>query len=267
MYTVCGQKKFKWYTFRETFLKGKYVAGVILKYLDHWYEQPLGIAFAKKQQHEINTLLNGLRGQRLLQLGINPGVDFQSASSIPYCISLAPDIDLKQSDPFVVGSSHALPFLPDSIDVVLMNQILESESDLQLVLQEAWRVLVAEGRVIIMGFNSISPWGLTQLLKRKHDQIPWQGHFYSPFKVRQVLLNLNFSVLTSKTFFFRPPIQNAYLLDHLEFLEKWGRFLWPAFGAGYILVAQKKVFGTTPLRSRWEFSELVIDRAMQTCVK
>lgn len=243
------------------------MVGVILKYLDHWYEQPLGIAFAKKQQDEITTLLSGLRGQRLLQLGINPGVDFQSASPIPYCISLAPDTELKQSEPFVVGSYHALPFLPDSIDVILMNQILESESDLRLVLEEAWRVLVAEGQIIIMGFNSLSLWGLVQLLKTRHNQIPWQGHFHSPFKVKQVLLNLNFSVLTSETFFFRPPVQNAYLLEHLAFLENWGKLLWPAFGAGYILVAQKKVLGTTPLRSRWQFSELVIDRAMQTCVK
>jgi SAM-dependent methyltransferase len=243
------------------------VGGIILKYLDRWYEQPLGAAFAKTQRAEIEALLPTLKGQRLLQLGINPGVSFESVSSIPYYISLAPDIGLKQSDLFVAGSYHALPFLPDSIDVVLMNQVLEFESDLQLVLEEIWRILVGEGQIIIMGFHSLSLWGLIWLFKKKQAQTPWRGHFHSLFEVRQALLKLNFSVLTSKTFFFRPPIQNHYLLTHLEFLEKCGSLIWPIFGAGYLLVAQKKVLKTPPLRSRWQFSELVTDRAMKPAAR
>jgi len=239
------------------------VVDIILDSLDHWYKQPLGTFFAKKQQHEIESILPRLKGQRLLHLGINPGIDFQSISPIPYCISLASDIPSKQSEPFIVGSYDALPFLQDSIDIIVMNQVLEFENNLQSVLQEIWRVLIAEGQVIITGLNLISLWGLTQCFKRRKKQIPWQGHFYALFKIKQALLNLNFTVLTSKTFFFSPPFQNIYLLNHFEFLEKWGEFMWPALGGGYILVAQKKVFGTTPLRSRWEFSELITDRIMK----
>ncbi len=243
------------------------MGGIILKYLDRWYEQPLGAAFAKTQRAEIEAILPKLRGQRLLQLGVNPGIDFASVSPIPYCISLAPDIGLKQSAPFVAGSYHALPFLPDSIDLVLMNQVLEFESDLQIVLEEIGRILVGEGYVVVIGFHSLSLWGVAQLFKRKMTQAPWCGHFHSLFEVKQALSNLNFSIVTSKTFFFRPPIQNNYLLQHLEFLEKYGALMWKAFGAGYLLVAKKKTLGTTPLRSRWEFSELVTDRAVKPAVR
>lgn len=244
------------------------MGGVILKYLDCWYEQPLGAAFAKAQQAEIELLLPQLKGTRFLQLGTNPGVNFEAISSNPYYISLAPDVGLKQSDPFVAGSYHALPFLPDSIDVVLMNQVLEFESDLQLVLEEIWRILVGEGQVVVMGFHSLSLWGLIQFFKKKPAQTPWRGHFHSLFEVRRALVNLNFNILTSKTFFFRPPIQNSYLLNGLEALEKCGAWMWPIFGAGYLIVAQKKVLGgTPPLRSRWEFSELVIDRAMKPAAR
>ena len=49
--------------------KESLVGGIILKYLDRWYEQPLGAAFAKAQRAEIESILPNLRGQRLLQLG------------------------------------------------------------------------------------------------------------------------------------------------------------------------------------------------------
>jgi SAM-dependent methyltransferase len=243
------------------------VTGIILKYVDKWYEQPLGAAFAKAQQSEIEAVLPHFSGQWLLQLGINPGVDLPAISPIPHSISLAPDPALKQSEPFVVGSYHALPFLSDSIDSILMNQALEFETDISLVLEEVWRILAPYGQVAIMGFNSLSSWGLIRLLKKKRDHIPWQGNFHTLFEVKWSLLNLNFTILSAKTFFFRPPCQSAYLLNHLQFLEVCGASLLPTLGAGYLIVAQKKVFGATPLHSRWQFSELLLDRAIKPTVR
>lgn len=243
------------------------MGGIILNYLDHWYEQPLGAAFAQAQQAEIEMLLPKLKGQRLLQLGFNPGVNLESKSLIPYHISLAPDMGCKQSDPFVAGSYHALPFLSESIDVVLINQVLEFESDLHLVLDEVWRILTGEGQVMIMGFHALSLWGLIRCFKNKQAPTPWRGHFHSLFEVKRALTKLNFNILNSKTFFFRPPIQNDYLLSCLEILEKCGSALWPIFGAGYWVVAQKKILATPPLRSRWQFSELVTDRAIKAATR
>lgn len=249
------------------------MGGLILKYLDRWYEQPLGAAFAQLQKSEIKNLLPQLRGNRLLYLGLNPGVDLKAEEIASYYVSLTPDVSLtpevslEQAEPFVVGTYHALPFLPDSIDVVLMNQVLEFESDLKHVLEEVHRILTAEGKVMIMGFNAFSSWGLVHLLKRRRDKLPWRGEFHTPFELKHVLLNLGFDILISKTFFFRPPIQNSYLLNHLKWFEKLGPFLLPGLGAGYLLIAQKKVIGLTPLRSRWQFSELVTERTIKSAAR
>lgn len=231
--------------------------GVTFKYLDRWYEQPLGAAFAEIQKSEIKALLSQFRGNQLLQLGFNPGVDLKAAEIACSYLSLAPDMGLKQSDPFVVGSYHALPFLADSIDIVMMNQVLEFESNLHHVLAEIHRILTPEGKIMILGFNSFSSWGIIHFLKKRQDKLPWRGHFHTPFELKNALQTLEFDILESKTFFFRPPIQNANLLKACSFLEKLGSFLFSGFGAGYLLVAQKKVLGVTPLRSRWQLSEII----------
>jgi SAM-dependent methyltransferase len=243
------------------------VGGLILKYLDRWYEQPLGAAFAQIQKNEIKALLPQLRGNRLLYLGLNPGVDLKAEEIASYYVSLTSDVALEQAEPFVVGAYHALPFLPDSIDVVLMNQVLEFESNLKHVLEEIHRILTAEGKVMIMGFNAFSLWGLIHFLKRRRDTLPWRGEFHTPFELKHALLNLKFDILVNKTFFFRPPIQNSYLLNHLKWFEKLGPFLLPQFGAGYLLIAQKKVIGLTPLRSRWQFSESVPERTIKSAAR
>lgn len=234
-----------------------------LKQLERWYEQPLGVAFAKMQRAEMAMLLPELKGQRLLQLGFDLGMQIESMISIPYYISLASDAALRQSEFFVVGAYDALPFLSDSMDVVLLNHVLESYTELELVLEEVARVLVPEGQVVIMGLNACSLWGLTRLFKRKKKQIPSDGYFHTLFKVKRALMNVGFNIASSKTFFIRPPIQNARLLAGLEFLEKCNLMGRAAVGAGYLVVARKQVLGVTPLQSRWDFSQLVIDRSVK----
>jgi SAM-dependent methyltransferase len=239
------------------------VGELILKGLDRWYKNPLGRAFAKMQRAEIDALLPQFRGRRLLQLGINPGVNLQSMLSIPYCISLLPTIDLKQSDISVVGTYQALPFLSDSLDVVLINQVLEFENELELIFEEIARVLVGGGQVVIMGFNACSLWGLVRLFKCKSAQIPWNGHFHSILKLKHALLKAGFGITLSKTFFIRPPFQNSKWLNYFEFLERGDAKIGSLLGAGYLLVGRKQVLASTPLHSRWDFSQLVIDRAVK----
>lgn len=241
--------------------------GVTFKYLDRWYEQPLGAAFAEIQKSEIKSLLPQFRGNQLLQLGFNPGVDLKAAEIACSYLSLAPDIGLKQSDTYVVGSYHSLPFLADSIDIVMMNQVLEFESNLQHVLAEIHRVLTPEGKVMILGFNAFSSWGLIHFLKKRQHKLPWRGHFHTPFELKNALQALGFDILESKTFFFRPPIQNVHLLKICSFLEKIGSILFSGFGAGYLLIAQKKVLGTTPLRSRWQLSEIITGKDVKPAAR
>ena len=56
----------------------------------------------------------------------------------------------------------ALPFANHSLDLVVLPHALELARDPHLTLREVERVLVPEGRVVIIGFNPASLWGLRQ---------------------------------------------------------------------------------------------------------
>jgi ubiquinone/menaquinone biosynthesis C-methylase UbiE len=60
----------------------------------------------------------------------------------------------------------ALPFDSASLDLVVLPHTLELASDPHQTLREVERVLVPEGRVVIVGFNPASLWGLRQGLGR-----------------------------------------------------------------------------------------------------
>ena len=60
----------------------------------------------------------------------------------------------------------ALPFPDHSLDLVVLPHALELSRDPHLTLREVERVLVPEGRVMILGFNPASLWGLRQRFGR-----------------------------------------------------------------------------------------------------
>ncbi len=57
-----------------------------------------------------------------------------------------------------------LPFEAQSVDLLVMPHTLEFARDPHRLLREAERVLVPEGQLIILGFNSLSLWGARQSL-------------------------------------------------------------------------------------------------------
>ena len=57
-----------------------------------------------------------------------------------------------------------LPFEAQSVDLIVMPHTLEFTSDPHRLLREAERVLMPEGQLIILGFNSLSLWGARQSL-------------------------------------------------------------------------------------------------------
>ena len=55
-----------------------------------------------------------------------------------------------------------LPFEAQSVDLIVMPHTLEFTRDPHRLLREAERVLMPEGQLIILGFNSLSLWGARQ---------------------------------------------------------------------------------------------------------
>ena len=142
-----------------------------------------------------------------------------------------------------------MPIANDSLDAVLLPHTLEFAADPRQVLREAERVLIPEGRLLILGFNALSPWALLRLF-RGH-RVPWCGDFLSRYRVTDWLSLLGFDVEQQRMLVFQPPWScGGWCSPGL--LAAAGRRYWPALGGVFAIRAVKRVSTLTPLRPSWK---------------
>ena len=90
----------------------------------------------------------------------------------------------------------------------------------------------------------------------EHD-LPWNGHFWPLPRVKHWLRDLGLRIVMSDTFCFRPPLHSLRSWQRLLWLEALGPLFFPALGGFYILAAQKRAHGMTPIiQSDWEKIDL-----------
>lgn len=225
-----------------------------------WANQAPGEWFQEQERAQLEQVLPTLFGYHLLQVGDFYPRSCLQASRIPHRmlmdqVLLSPDkekTDTTQGGSPLKGDPEALPVATDSLDVVLLPHTLEFTHNPHQVLREADRVLIPEGHVVILGFNPWSVWMCWRLVLGWRGRAPWCGRFISQTRVRDWLQLLGFDITHAEHFFFRPPLARVGIMRHLRFLERLGKRWWPIFGAGYIVVAKKRVVTLTPIRPRWQ---------------
>ncbi len=216
-----------------------------------WYQTPLGKALAEKETEELEAVLPSLFGYHLLQTSLHIDSSYLAKSMIRHKIIV--DIDNKNLSGSLNMHSDAsnLAIASDSIDVAILHHTLDVDIAPHQVLREADRVLVPEGRVIILGFNPWSSWGVRHVVNLCYGRCPWKLRFLSPSRIKDWLVLLGFEIEEVKTFFYHPPISSPLLIKKTPTFEKMGSKLWPAFGGTYLLVARKQVSTLTQIRPRW----------------
>lgn len=146
----------------------------------------------------------------------------------------------------------ALPFPSASLDLVVLPHALELARDAHETLREVERVLVPDGRVVIVGLNPASLWGLRQRFGRMKRRIavgdgttflPRAGEFIGYWRLRDWLRLLSFEVERGRFGCYRPPFVAQRWLDRFGWMESTGDRWWPVLGALYFLVAVKRVRG------------------------
>lgn len=218
-----------------------------------WHRLPLGRSLLDAECSRLAEILPDLFGYHLLQVGRLGDADLLSSSRIPHCVLLDGDVDSAMPHPSsIYGRADALPIASDSVDVVILPHTLEFESDPHQVLREVERVLIAEGSVVIVGFNPWSLWGLGRLVTQRRADPPWCGRFLSLPRIKDWLALLGFQVTDTRCYFFRPPLRSARLMRKLYFMERLGARGWPNFAGAYIVVARKRVVTLIPIKPRWQ---------------
>lgn len=213
-----------------------------------WLATPLGAYLQAQEQLLFDDAVSDVFGFNALQLGMLE-MDLLRNSRIPFSFKA----DLKQGA--VRCDSSQLPFLTNSIDLLLLPHALEFSPSPHQTLREAERVLMPEGHIMITGFNPISAWGLKRL-GAKRDGYPWNGRFLTLLRIKDWLELLGFEMVTARMACYPPPFSNPAWLNRFQFMEKSGDRWWPMMGGIYFVVAKKRVLGMRLIRPNWNKSKL-----------
>ena len=163
--------------------------GAIIQ-LPQWLKTPAGEYLLAWEQRHLDHAVADVFGFHALQLGL-PELD--ALRRQPHAASLArrrvaaadrrsarprpprpspPGAEPARSTAVALHCHFdALPFESASLDLVVLPHSLELARDPHLTLREVERVLVPEGRVLILGFNPASLWGTRQRLGRMRRRL------------------------------------------------------------------------------------------------
>ena len=252
--------------------------------LSDWLKTPAGRYVLQWEQSHLDGAVADLFGFHALQLGL-PELDALRANRMPHrwvasespapgaAPEPAPETEIEpehepepEPEPAADGTPaaprvaialhcdfDALPFDSSSLDLVVLPHALELARDPHLALREVERVLVPEGRVVIVGFNPASLWGLRQWLGRwrrrfsRHSErelfLPGDGEFMRYRRLHDWLRLLSFEVEDGRFGCYRLPVASQKWLSRASWMDRVGDRWWPVFGAVYFVVAVKRVRG------------------------
>lgn len=226
--------------------------------LPRWLTTAPGRYLLDWEQDRIDAHVADVFGFHALQLGL-PELDALRANRMPHrwlaCVPGHAAVEREDDAIGVSGCLHceldALPFPNNSLDLVVLPHTLELAADPHHMLREVERVLVPEGRVVIIGFNPASLWGLRQWGGRWRRRLggsaelflPPTGEFIALRRLRDWLRLLSFEVERGGFGCYRPPIHSQNWLERFGWVEKAGDRWWPMFGAVYVVSAVKRVRG------------------------
>lgn len=126
-----------------------------------WLYTPMGRSLLAQEALQAGLLLERVFGDQILQIGSwGPADLFLRQARTQYSALLSED-SLPGMEALV--SPLRLPVLTDSVDAVILPHTLELSAEPHAVLREVHRILRPGGKLIVLGFNPVSWWGLRHI--------------------------------------------------------------------------------------------------------
>jgi len=226
-------------------------------YCSGWYRTLSGQSSLQKLDELCADIMSETFGYYAIETGVLSGFhDLLQFSRIAAGFSVATRNMIDQgkgnSRVSVISTTEQLPIATDNVDLVVASHVLESSEDPHQVLREIDRVLVPEGRCILIGFN---PFAILRMRRLPGSVLNRKKHNYkmrSVHRVRDWFSLLGFEVLDVHYMGMRPGIKNKKLFESLGWLERMGDFAGPVLGNMYILHAKKQVVAMRPYKKVWK---------------
>jgi SAM-dependent methyltransferase len=197
---------------------------------------------AKVVRERIREFWPDLKGLRLLGCGyaVPYLIDFQGeAERVLAAMPAAQGADAWPEDDknlVCLAEESELPFESNSIDRIILVHDVEFSELLQSNLQEIWRVLKSNGRLLVIVPNRMGLWS-------RAEWSPFgQG---TPYSARQILYYLRDNLFVherTEEALFMPPLRYPVILKSADFFERIGKKYWPIIPGLHMVEASKQLY-------------------------
>jgi len=222
--------------------------------IDEWYQSALGQHLIDDLKAQLDPVLSTTFGYHSLQIGCSSHANrLLDCCRVKHQFSLGPEIagvDLQ-------AYPSLLPVANDSVDLVVLMHHLSNTTEPHALLREVSRVLIPEGKLVIIDFNPLSLWGVRHLLQSWLEQVPWSGHYYTARRLSDWMQLLGFDQQKHYRAGYMPPIHRGSAIRGPSWLEKALKNWFSFSGALNVLVFDKNISPMTPVRHRWVTRKLL----------
>lgn len=209
-----------------------------------WYETPLGARVDADEKEVVFALADLKPGERVLDIGCGDGnytgpaaertgsaigLDRSAAMLKAAADRLANVAGLR----WVEGDATSLPFPDQSFDAVLIVTVLCFAQKPQAIVNEAFRVLRAGGRLVLGELGRYSSWAMVRRVRGILGSTTWKhARFFRPGELVALLRRAGFVVDPAvRGAVFYPPVRAPAILDVIGPIERPARRWFPGLGA------------------------------------
>ena len=158
-----------------------------------------------------------------------------------------------QGNRVVQVDPYQLPLPDNSARLILLTHILEFQGDPGRFLQELYRILMPEGRLLVLVPNRHGLWIFA-------DSTPFgHGRPYTAGQLKHLLREHRFVPETTGFALFCPPLKRSGIYRMAPLIERFGRRFGGVPAGALLLSARKKTLADIPVTPATEQLELPVD--------
>jgi SAM-dependent methyltransferase len=137
---------------------------------------------------------------------------------------------------------YNLPFEDYSLDRVMISHCLETAGDPLAFLNEVWRVLAGDGRLLLIVPNRLGLWA-------RFEHTPFgTGQPYTATQLTRLLQQASFTTLSVQRTLYTPPTNSRFWLSSAKVFENMGSHLWAGLSGVLVIEARKDIYAALPAR-------------------
>lgn len=135
-----------------------------MKHLEQWLMTAMGKIILQHEHETVDPIMEQSFGYLALQIGL-PNVDYLAKHHArkKLVLTVADEVPYSCNHPYINANPTQIPLESQSVDLVILPHILEAHPTPQQILKEVHRILINEGKIIVLGFNPIHICGFRHL--------------------------------------------------------------------------------------------------------